>query len=670
VLQSRLKSLSPNILALLAFVLAAVVMVGVAAAAAMVIERRSDNVISARLAEDRLDWIAVETDGLQVILTGTAPNEAARFRAVNIVGSIVDASRIRDALEVTPAKAIAAPRFSVEMLRNDDGIQLIGLMPEDAGESGIGEVQLADRAAALTPGSDIVNMLETADYPAPESWNTALNFGISALQRLQRSKISVAADRVEITAISDSEAEKRRLEADLRAIAPDGVALTLNISAPRPVITPFTLRFIIDNEGSRFDSCSADTDRARSTILAAASAAGVTGTPLCTIGLGVPTPRWSDAVTQAIAAVATLGEASVTFSDADVTLLAGTSVSQATFDRVVGELETGLPDVFSLTSTLEKAETASQGPAEFTATLSEAGRIELRGRLTDEMQRSAVDAFARAAFGAEAVYTATRLDAALPDGWAVRVLAGLEALAEVENGALTVRADLVEVTGVTGSQNARSRITQILSGKLGQGQTFRVNVRYDEALDPIASIPTPQECAADVNAVIARTKITFTPASAEIASTARPVLDSLAEILTECPPMTMEIGGYTDSQGSEGGNQALSQARAEAVLVALQGRRIDVSGMTALGYGEANPIADNATEAGREANRRIEFVLKGALAATVEATVADDAAGNIGSPPADRQPDFSGDESPSVAPTEKTIRPLPRPADAGAQEDQ
>ncbi len=669
-LQSRLKSLSPNILALLAFVLAAVVMVGVAAAAAMVIERRSDNVISARLAEDRLDWIAVETDGLQVILTGTAPNEAARFRAVNIVGSIVDASRIRDALEVTPAKAIAAPRFSVEMLRNDDGIQLIGLMPEDAGESGIGEVQLADRAAALTPGSDIVNMLETADYPAPESWNTALNFGISALQRLQRSKISVAADRVEITAISDSEAEKRRLEADLRAIAPDGVALTLNISAPRPVITPFTLRFIIDNEGSRFDSCSADTDRARSTILAAASAAGVTGTPLCTIGLGVPTPRWSDAVTQAIAAVATLGEASVTFSDADVTLLAGTSVSQATFDRVVGELETGLPDVFSLTSTLEKAETASQGPAEFTATLSEAGRIELRGRLTDEMQRSAVDAFARAAFGAEAVYTATRLDAALPDGWAVRVLAGLEALAEVENGALTVRADLVEVTGVTGSQNARSRITQILSGKLGQGQTFRVNVRYDEALDPIASIPTPQECAADVNAVIARTKITFTPASAEIASTARPVLDSLAEILTECPPMTMEIGGYTDSQGSEGGNQALSQARAEAVLVALQGRRIDVSGMTALGYGEANPIADNATEAGREANRRIEFVLKGALAATVEATVADDAAGNIGSPPADRQPDFSGDESPSVAPTEKTIRPLPRPADAGAQEDQ
>ena len=190
----------------------------------------------------------------------------------------------------------------------------------------------------------------------------------------------------------------------------------------------------------------------------------------------------------------------------------------------------------------------------------------MRGRLTDALLRDAVDAFARASFGDQAVYTATRLDAGLPDGWPVRVLAGLAALAELDQGALVVRADVVEVTGVTGSQDAKGRITQILSGKLGQGQTFKVNVRYDEALDPIASIPTPEECAARLNAVIARTKITFTPASAEIATTARPVLDALATILVTCPPMTMEIAGYTDAQGSEGGNQALSQARAEAVL--------------------------------------------------------------------------------------------------------
>ncbi|MBA3910011.1 MAG: hypothetical protein C0524_08990 [Rhodobacter sp.] len=646
-------------------------MVGVAYAAALVIESRTGKVVTARLTEAKIDWIEVRADGLQVHLTGTAPNEAARFRAVNMVGSLVDSSRIRDGLDVTPASAIEAPDFSVQMLRTEDGIQLIGLMPETPGDSAMSEEALAEAAARLTPGTDLTNLLETANYPAHETWGAALSFGLRALERLERSKISVMADLVEITAISDSEAEKRRLEGELRAIAPAGVQLVLDISAPRPVITPFTLRFIIDAEGARFDSCSADSDRAQRQILAAATGAGLAGRPMCTIGLGTPSPRWAEAVVLAIRAVAELGQASVTFSDADVTLLAGSDVTQSAFDKVVGELETGLPDAFSLTSTLEKKEAATQGPAEFTATVSEDGKVELRGRLTDEIQRSAVGAFARAAFEGADVLTATRLDETLPDGWPVRVLAGLEALAEVEHGSLLVRADTVEVTGVTGSLETRGRITQILSGKLGQGHTFRVNIRYDEALDSSASLPTPEECAADVNRVIARTKITFPPSSAEIAATARPVLDELSAILVACPPMQLEIGGHTDAQGSESGNQALSQARAEAVLVALQGRRVDISGMTAVGFGEATPIADNDTEAGREANRRIEFVLKRAPEAVVETspeaeptakvTATAELANEVG-------PDFSSDTSPSVAPTEKTIRPRPRPEDLEAED--
>jgi OOP family OmpA-OmpF porin len=673
-----LRKLSSTTLALLAFILAAGLMFSVAFGAARVIESRTLKVVTARLADAGIDWITVATDGLQVQLSGTAPDEADRFRAVNMVGSLIDASRIRDGLDVAPTTGIEAPKFSVQMLRTEEGIQLIGLMPEVPGDGGLDEVALTEAAAALAPGTELPDMLETAGYPAPETWNAALAFGLNALGRLEQSKISVAADVVEVTAISDSEDAKRRIEGELRAATPEGVQLVLDISAPRPVITPFTFRFVVDAEGARFDSCSADTERAKTQILRAATAAGVDGAPLCQVGIGVPTPRWADAVSLAIRAVTELGSGSITFSDADVTLLAGGTVPQATFDKVVGELETGLPDVFSLTSTLEKQETATQGPAEFTASLSGEGRVELRGRLTDEMQRSAVDAFARSAFAGAEVLTATRVDPDLPDGWALRVLAGLKALAEVDEGRLLVRSDLVEVTGVTGSTSARGRITQVLSEELGQGETFKVNVRYDEALDPLAALPTPEECAADVNAVIARTKITFTPASAEIATTARPVLDELATILTNCPAMQMEIGGHTDSQGSEGGNQALSQARAEAVLMALQGRRVDVSGMTAKGFGEAQPISDNGSEEGREANRRIEFVLKGvpgAAEAVIEpagATPADPAAA---APAAEGEtpvagPDFSGDTSPSVAPTEKTIAPKPRPEGLTAEEDQ
>lgn len=597
-------------LALIAFSLAGLAAIGIAFAAAAVIERRSVKAINWAMANEGITWVKPTADGMLVILSGTAPNEAARFRAVSIAGTVIDSGRVRDELEVTPVNQIAPPRFSVEMLRNDDGIQLIGLLPEGADET-----TLATAATEMSNGVPITDMLETAAYAAPASWEPAFTFGLAALKLLPRSKISVSAEGVEVKAIASSDAEKRSLESELARNRPEGLAVVIDISAPRPVLTPFTLRFVKDAEGVRFDACSADTDAARNRILAAAVAAGMEGKGACTVGLGVPSPRWADAVEAGIKAIAEMGQGTITFSDADVSLIAAEGTPQAAFDRAVGELKAALPQAFSLDATLPKPDTAAvAGPAEFTASLSTEGRVELRGRLTDDLQRDAVDSFAKLEFGVGKVYNATRLDPELPDGWPVRVLAGIEALGELAEGSLLVREDTVEIAGVTGSLSARDRISQILSGKLGQGQTFKVSVRYDEALDPLASIPTPEECLTRVETLVSQQKITFPPGSAEIDNPTGQLMNRLAEALEGCPALQIEIAGHTDAQGSEEGNRALSQARAEAVLVALQGRRVDVSLMRAKGYGEERPIADNDSDAGREANRRIEFTLIGAPA--------------------------------------------------------
>ncbi|MDN5785687.1 OmpA family protein [Pseudorhodobacter sp.] len=571
---------------------------------ALAIERRSAAAVTSRLLSDGITWATVEANGLQVRLIGTAPNEAARFRVVNMAGSVVQASRVRDELDVTAMRAIAAPRFSLEILRNDDGISLIGLVPGKEVD-----VALLEKVSALTD-APVSDMLESADYAAPDGWDEALTFGLAALKLLPRSKISIAADLVEVTAISKSADEKRKWESDLARLAPTGLSLRMNITAPRPVLTPFTLRFVKDADGARFDACSADTEKSRSRIIRAGVAAGVTAKTTCIVGLGVPTPRWAEAAEAGIKAVSALSAGTVTFSDADVTLLGSVDTSQSDFDRVVGELQAQLPPVFSLEATLPPKPSATPaGPVEFTAALDEQGKVQLRGRLSDEVLRDAADSYARSQFGADRVYTATRLDDDLPDGWAIRVLAGLQSLAQLHHGMLLVRADTVELSGVTGKPDGRDQISRILSGQLGQGKTFRINVTYDEKFDPLAALPTPEECAASMNAVMKRQKITFAPGSAEIDATAGKIIDSLGEVLNTCPPLELEISGHTDSQGSEGGNLALSQARAEAVLTALQGRRLDVTSFIAKGYGEQTPIATNDTEQGREDNRRIEFKL-------------------------------------------------------------
>lgn len=655
--------LGAGLVQVLAYALALALFVLVAWAASLLIEQRSASLVSSRLMAEGITWAAVETDGLQVILTGTAPNEAARFRAVNLAGSVVESTRLRDAFEVTPAASTEAPRYSVEMLRNDDAIQLIGLLPE-----GEDVARLTEAAKGLVEAEALSAMLETAATPAPASWNRAFAFGIEALKSLPRAKISVAADQVAVTAIAQSEQEKQEFEAALAAIAPQGVSLRIDITAPRPVLTPFTLRFVADGEGARFDACAADSEKAKAQILAAASAAGASVDPqTCVVGLGVPSPSWSRAVSAGIGAVAALGQATITFSDADVTLEAAQSVPQDLYDRVLGELRSALPEVFSLAASLEpktSAAATAAGPVEFTADLDlETGRAELRGRLTDERGQTATESIAKALFGASKVYMATRLDPELPDGWPVRVIAGLEALAELDRGSLLVRPDLVAVTGASGSQLAKARIAQILSDKLGKGQTFRVTVSYDKALDPLASLPTARECDEAVQATLGANKIRFPPGSAEMDAAASRIIGQLALALERCGPMRYEIAGHTDAQGSEGGNIALSQARAEAVLMALQGRQADVTAMRAKGYGESVPLADNASETGREINRRIEFTYAGAAPEAGNSPTEEIArAAAPSAKPAGEGPDFSVDKSPSVAPKDKTTPPRPRPA--------
>lgn len=667
-------------IAIAAFVLAAILSYLGAIWAVKGVERRTRQIVSHELSLAGLDWVKVTTDGLQVRLAGTAPNEATRFRVIAVVDAAVDASRVHDQMQTAPAKQIDPPRFSVELLRNDDGISLIGLVPASTGHEAI-----ARKVAAVSgDGKKVHDLLETADAPVPEGWDDALNFGLTALKLLPHSKISIAAGHVVVTGISDSRTQQHDYETALTNATPKGLKVDVNISAPRPVITPFTLRFVIDSQGARFDACSADTEKARGEILAAARTAGASGKLSCTIGMGVPSPHWAEAARLGIAAVKDLGLGSVTFSDADVTLLAPPDVSQAKFDRVAGDLGAKLPDVFSLTSTLEKPEkkTKATGPVQFSATLLPSGKLSLRGRLLDDRQRDAVDSYAKARFGAGKVFTATTKDKALPDGWPIRVLAGLQALSILHDGSLLVQPDNVTIAGTSGVQDAKDQISRILSDKLGPGQGFTIKVDYNKALDPEANLPTPKQCLATIQTALKGNKINFEPGSDSFTADSAPTLDQVAAELRKCPGLKLEIAGYTDSQGRPEMNLALSQARAQAVLQALAARRVLVGNIVARGYGEEHPIASNKTEAGREANRRIEITLQSEspdanapnssdpTAQNADSTTAtgqsagdgttvgtdSSAQGQDGSPPA---PAAQGGDS--LAPSQLDILPKPRP---------
>jgi OOP family OmpA-OmpF porin len=104
--------------------------------------------------------------------------------------------------------------------------------------------------------------------------------------------------------------------------------------------------------------------------------------------------------------------------------------------------------------------------------------------------------------------------------------------------------------------------------------------------------------------------VNFDTGKATIKPDSAKTLDDAAAALKVAAALRVEVAGHTDNVGAPEANLRLSQERAQAVMAALVGRGIKADRLTAKGYGQTTPVADNRTEEGRAKNRRVELVKK------------------------------------------------------------
>lgn len=102
--------------------------------------------------------------------------------------------------------------------------------------------------------------------------------------------------------------------------------------------------------------------------------------------------------------------------------------------------------------------------------------------------------------------------------------------------------------------------------------------------------------------------INFDTGKATIKPDSNKTLDEVAAALKSAPALKLEVGGHTDNVGTADANRKLSEDRAKSVVAALAARGVAAARLTAKGYGQDKPVADNRTEDGRAKNRRVELV--------------------------------------------------------------
>jgi len=111
----------------------------------------------------------------------------------------------------------------------------------------------------------------------------------------------------------------------------------------------------------------------------------------------------------------------------------------------------------------------------------------------------------------------------------------------------------------------------------------------------------------EIREVISLKGVTFATGSATLTSGSSAILDEAVATLAKRGNVKVEVAGHTDNRGAAALNRTLSQRRAESVMAYLIARGVSAANLTARGYGPDSPVADNRTESGRAANRRVEL---------------------------------------------------------------
>jgi OOP family OmpA-OmpF porin len=561
-----------------------------------------------------IDWAEVRANGLRLELRGHAPDIYARDLALEFSRATAPIAVVTDYTTVGQAPPPRRDPIWVEILRDDQGLTLTGrFWGEKMRDSMIANL------TAVAPELEIHDLTGINAARPGNDWGPELQLAALAAARLPNAYVSVEPGAVQIGGSVRDEEHRNAVSLELLALAGDTVRLTFQLREPLLVAAPFAFAVVKDSSGGmRLEACVVRDDAEQAMLEAALNRLGIALEGAgCSVALGGPTGDWGKAVSVGLEALAALPSGRFRLEYHTAELAALQPANAAELETALTALAVALPPGYSLRrglAAIEETPEPTVNEGRYWMRFNRAdGQVVLSGAVAGQSARQVIRTYAAAQFSQDLLRPAMivvgigRDDEGQPTGWAAAALVALDALRGITDGEVELSPGRIMVKGTVAGAAEAGRLHRMIERGAPEGYVFQSALRVDLPAQVAAVTLSPPRCAVVLSASIKVETVSFAPGSAVIETSSQAALDRLGDVLRRCDSSQIEIGGHTDSQGSVGLNQRLSQARAEAVLDELIARGVPLDMLSAQGYGEEQPVASNETETGRAQNRRIEF---------------------------------------------------------------
>ena len=496
-------------------------------------------------------------------------------------------------VDITPARA---EPFVWSASFDGAAVTIAGYVPNDV----VKETLVAAAKAAL-PSATVTDETTIASGE-PDGFAEAASFAINALGRLREGGVMLDGLTLDMAGEARSVEDYQAVVDGVGGTLPKGLVLVANEITPA-FVEPYGWSGRKEGDSVVMTGYVPSLAGREEVTEAAASAfAGLSVTSDIKVAAGEPKMDWIGAVKFAMTQLAALERGTVELGDKSYAIEGEARDSDA-FAALLAANERTLPASLELA----KADVSPPKASPYTfAVIRGDDNVVLTGFAPTESDKAGLVEMAGNVFGGAKVVDRIAFGSGAPPDFVAAASAAMDAAARLAGGRAEMVNTRVKVSGETFFQRAMDEVQVAALDAMPEGYTLDLAIMTRQVGQPL----DPTRCRDRLQADLKTGRIEFEGANATLAEASLGLLDRVAGTLLRCGDIGIEIAAHADSDGSESKNRDLTQARAETVVDYLVDAGVKREQLTAVGYGEDNPVADNATEEGKRANRRIEFLVQ------------------------------------------------------------